>query len=90
MKRKYIPLILMLAAGAVAGIIACVKGYSLVGMLTAVLIAFVVFYFIGSCFKALLDLFDKQNAEREKAAEEQEKEEQQAAKEQEKEEKKHT
>lgn len=88
MKRKYIPLILMLAAGAVAGIIACVKGYSLVGMLTAVLIAFVVFYFIGSCFKALLDLFDKQNAEREKAAEEQEK--QQAAKEQEKEEKKHT
>ena len=34
MKRRNIPLILMLVAGAVTGIITCVKGYSIVEKLT--------------------------------------------------------
>lgn len=56
MKRRNIPLILMLVAGAVTGIITCVKGYSIVEKLTALLISLVVFYLIGVCFKILLDV----------------------------------
>ena len=74
MKRRNIPLILMLVAGAVTGIITCVKGYSIVEKLTALLISLVVFYLIGVCFKTLLDVFDRQNAERQKAEEEAEQE----------------
>lgn len=74
MKRKNIPLILMLVAGAVTGIITCVMGYSLVEKLTALLIALIVFYLIGVCFKTVLDVFEKQNAERKKAEEEAEQE----------------
>ena len=70
MKRRNIPLILMLVAGAVTGIITCVKGYSIVEKLTVLLISLVVFYLIGVCFKTLLDVFDRQNAERQKAEEE--------------------
>ena len=74
MKRRNIPLILMLVAGAVTGIITCVKGYSIVEKLTVLLISLVVFYLIGVCFKTLLDVFDRQNAERQKAEEEAEQE----------------
>lgn len=80
MKRRNIPLILMLVAGAVTGIITCVKGYSIVEKLTALLISLVVFYLIGVCFKTLLDVFDRQNAERQK---EEEAEQEQAQKEKE-------
>lgn len=82
MKRSNIPLILMLVAGAVTGIITCVKGYSIVEKLTALLISLVVFYLIGVCFKTLLDVFDRQNAERQKAEEEAEQEQAQKEKEQ--------
>lgn len=82
MKRRNIPLILMLVAGAVTGIITCVKGYSIVEKLTALLISLVVFYLIGVCFKTLLDVFDRQNAERQKAEEEAEQEQAQKEKEQ--------
>ncbi len=82
MKRRNIPLILMLVAGAVTGIITCVKGYSIVEKLTALLISLIVFYLIGVCFKTLLDVFDRQNADRRQKAEE-EAEQEQAQKEKE-------
>ena len=82
MKRRNIPLILMLVAGAVTGIITCVKGYSIVEKLTVLLISLVVFYLIGVCFKTLLDVFDRQNAERQKAEEEADQEQAQKEKEQ--------
>ena len=46
------------------------------------MISLVVFYLIGVCFKTLLDVFDRQNAERQKAEEEAEQEQAQKEKEQ--------
>ena len=82
MKRRNIPLILMLVAGAVTGIITCVKGYSIVEKLTALLISLVVFYLIGLCFNTVLVVFDRQNAERQKAEDEGEQEQAEKEKEQ--------
>ena len=69
MKRKYLPLILMLTAGVVTGIFTCINGYSIVAKLVSLLIVLIVFYIIGLTVKGLLDLFDRQNEERAKKAE---------------------
>lgn len=65
MKRKYMPAILMLTAGAVTCIITFVKHYSVIEMLLALLVVLLVFYALGSMMKWLLDTFEAQN---EKAA----------------------
>lgn len=66
MNRKNLPLFLMLAAGAITAIMTFALGYSLKNKLLALLFVLVIFYFLGSLIKWLLDLFDKQNAEKEK------------------------
>lgn len=65
MKRKYMPLTLMLLAGAVTAIITFIKQYTMIQRLSALLAVLLVFYALGSIFKWLLDTFEKQN---EKAA----------------------
>ncbi|MCH5274789.1 MAG: hypothetical protein J1E65_03025 [Lachnospiraceae bacterium] len=65
MKRKYLPLILMLLAGAITAIITYVKQYAMIQRLSALLAVLLVFYVLGSIFVWLLDTFEKQN---EKAA----------------------
>lgn len=60
MKRKLIPIFLMLVAGAVASIIAYIKDYELTRMLWTLLAALIVFYLLGTALKKVLDLFDDQ------------------------------
>lgn len=62
MNRKYLPLILMLTAGAITSIVTFIMRYPLISMLTALLAVFIIFYVLGSIIKWLLDLFDRQNA----------------------------
>lgn len=61
MNRKNLPLLLMLIAGAVTAIMTFVLRYPLKSKLQALLIVLLIFYFIGSLIKWMLDLFDKQN-----------------------------
>jgi divalent metal cation (Fe/Co/Zn/Cd) transporter len=72
MDRKYMPLILMLAAGAVTCIITFVQNFSALDKLVALFIVLIIFYFLGSVLKATLDYFDKQNKEKEEAEKENE------------------
>lgn len=69
MKRKYIPLTLMLVAGAVTCIINLIQNKSILGQLTSMLIVLVVFYILGSVLKGTLDSFERQNAEKVKEQE---------------------
>ena len=69
MNRKYIPLTLMLVAGAVTCIINLIQFKSILGQLTSLLIVLVVFYILGSALKWTLDLFERQNAEKVKEQE---------------------
>ncbi|MCM1568809.1 MAG: hypothetical protein NC081_05105 [Roseburia sp.] len=62
MSRKYLPLILMLVAGAVTCIITFIQNYSIINKLIALLIVLVVFFFLGSVLKSALDYFERQNS----------------------------
>ncbi len=61
MKRKYMPLILMLSAGAVTAVITLIKQYTMVQRLGALLAVLLIFYGLGSLLKWLLDTFEAQN-----------------------------
>ena len=76
MNRKNIPVILMLSAGAIVGIVYFVKGQPIQKMLLAIIIVFVVFYGLGSLLENILNYFDKKNEERIKKEKEQEEKEQ--------------
>ena len=67
MKRKWIAPFLTLFMGAVAGIIMLRLHYEMKDMLIILLGVLIGFYLIGSLFKMMLDIFDRQN---EKKAEE--------------------
>ena len=62
MKRKQLPLLLMLIAGAITTLTVYFKGLGLKTMLVALLAAFVTFYFIGSLVEYIMDSFDKKTA----------------------------
>lgn len=66
MNRKYMPLILMLVAGAVTCIITFVRNFSILGKLGSLLLVLVIFYFLGSVLRWTLDCFDRQNEEKSK------------------------
>ncbi len=61
MKRKLLPLTLMLVAGLVTVIITFIRNCSIIYKLVSLLIVFVVFYFIGSVIVYVLNYFDKVN-----------------------------
>lgn len=61
MKRKYLPLIIMLVAGAVTSMITFIMNYSIVNKLISLLVVLVIFYFLGSILKWALDSFEAQN-----------------------------
>lgn len=61
MFRKYIPLILMLSAGAVTCVITMVREYPILQQLVVLLVVLVLFYLLGSIVKWTLDFFDRQN-----------------------------
>jgi hypothetical protein len=60
MKRKMIPVILMLTAGAVTSIISYVRDYELTKMLWLLLATLIIFYILGLIVKKILDVFDEQ------------------------------
>lgn len=61
MNRKYLPSILMLAAGTVTCIINLIRRYPLLNQLMILLIVLIVFYLMGCILKWTLDSFDRQN-----------------------------
>lgn len=66
MNRKNMPLLLMLAAGAVTCIITFIRQFSMPVKLVALFCAMLVFYILGSILKWTLDYFDDQNEKRRK------------------------
>lgn len=70
MKRKMIPIFLMLVAGAITSIITYIKDYELTRMLWTLLGALIVFYVLGVVVQKTLNLFDEQIEEAEKKAKE--------------------
>ncbi|MBQ3852523.1 MAG: hypothetical protein II760_03980 [Lachnospiraceae bacterium] len=65
MKRKLLPLTMMLCAGLVTAVITFIRGYSIIYKLASLLIVFLVFYAIGSVIVMFLDHFDKVNSRQE-------------------------
>ena len=75
--KKRFPLLLMLLAGAIAGVMLYRKDVTLLQFLWGLLITIIVFYIIGRVFVHVIARFDKENTEeeeRKKAEEEAEKE----------------
>ena len=70
MKRRMIPIFLMLLAGAITSIITYIRDYELVKMLWTLLGVLIVFYALGVVIKKTLNLFDAQTEEAEKKAKE--------------------
>uniref|UniRef100_UPI0040564FAB hypothetical protein n=1 Tax=Acetatifactor sp. TaxID=1872090 RepID=UPI0040564FAB len=66
MERKYMPLFLMLVAGAVTCIITFIQNYSVLHKLVSLLIVLLIFYFLGSVLRWTLDYFDGQNEKKKK------------------------
>ncbi len=60
-KRKLIPALIMLPAGAIAAILMSRGGYELHVLLTILFFVLVVFYILGCILKYTLDRIDKQN-----------------------------
>lgn len=70
MKRKLLPLTMMLFAGLVTAVITFIRGYSIIYKLASLLIVFVIFYAIGTVIVMFLDHFDKVNGREEKIEDE--------------------
>lgn len=70
MKRRMIPIFLMLLAGAITSIITYIKDYELTKMLWTLLGVLIVFYALGVVIQKTLNLFDAQIEEAEKKAKE--------------------
>ncbi len=64
MKRKNLPLIIMLIAGAITSIITFHKGYALHEKLLMLLFTLLVFYALGCLLAGTMNYFDKVNQER--------------------------
>ena len=62
MYRRFLPLILMLTAGAVTCIITMVRQYPLLSQMMVLFAVLVLFYLLGNIIKWTLDYFDKENA----------------------------
>ncbi|MCR5619957.1 MAG: hypothetical protein K6F65_07630 [Lachnospiraceae bacterium] len=65
MKRKLIPLTMMLTAGLVTAVITFIRGASIIYKLSSLLIVFLIFYVIGTVIVMFLDHFDKVNSREE-------------------------
>lgn len=64
MNRKNLPLLLMLAAGAVTCIITYIEKYTMIGKLVSLFIVMLVFSILGSILKGTLNYFDRQNEQK--------------------------
>ncbi len=64
MKRKLIPPFVMLLAGLIASIRTYMLHYDLKRSLTIILVVLVIFYLLGSLVKFMLDVFEKDIAQK--------------------------
>ncbi len=64
MNRKNLPLLLMLAAGAITCIITFIQKYSMHEKLISLFVVFLVFCVLGNVLKWTLDYFERQNEEK--------------------------
>ena len=62
MSKKYMPLMMMLVAGAVTSIITFILDYTIPKKLFSLVIVLVVFYIFGSILKSVITKFEQQNA----------------------------
>ncbi len=62
MSKKYMPLIMMLVAGAVTSIITFILDYTIPKKLLSLVIVLMVFYIFGSVLKSVITKFEEQNA----------------------------
>jgi len=65
MNRKYLPLILMLSAGAVACVVGLIRRTTILHQLIVLFIVLLLFYFLGCVVKWTLDRFEQENAKNE-------------------------
>jgi len=63
MKKRQLPLVIMLIAGAITSILTYMMKYPIKDMLLSVFVVLVIFYALGSILKYVLDLFERQNRE---------------------------
>lgn len=70
MKRKQIPLIVMLLAGAVTSISTKIMDYELETALWILLAVLIVFYIVGCVIKRVMDSFEAERLKAERAEEE--------------------
>ena len=61
MNRRYLPLLLMLVAGAVTSIITFVRDFTILQKLIALLAVLLIFFVLCSLIKWMLNTFDEQN-----------------------------
>lgn len=61
MDRRKLPLLLMLMAGGMTAVVTYFRGFNLMDMLIALLAVMIIFNFIGTLIKMVLDSFDKAN-----------------------------
>lgn len=61
MNRKYLPMVLMLLAGAITCVITLVRHYEQLRALVVLFIVLLVFYLIGCAIVWMLNSFDAQN-----------------------------
>jgi ABC-type transport system involved in cytochrome bd biosynthesis fused ATPase/permease subunit len=61
MTRKELPVLIMLLAGAIASIMTAVMHYEIQSLLFIVFITLVIFYFLGTILKIVLDRIEEQN-----------------------------
>ena len=64
MKRKYIPIIMMLVAGMICSLFTMVRGESLLYRMTALLCTLLFFYGLGQILYNALNYFDRENEKR--------------------------
>ncbi len=63
MKKRQLPLVIMLIAGAITSILTYMMKYPIKDMLLSIFVVLVIFYALGSILKYVLDLFERQNRE---------------------------
>jgi len=64
MKRKLLPPFIMLTAGLITSIRTFCLHYDMKSSLIILLVVLVVFYVLGSIFKYILDVFEKENEQK--------------------------
>ncbi|MBE5851647.1 MAG: DUF92 domain-containing protein [Lachnospiraceae bacterium] len=69
-RRKLLPVLIMLLAGAMAAILLAIGRYEITSMLWILFVVLVVFYILGCILKWSLDHIDKQNEKKDSSLDE--------------------